>query len=67
MALAVRQPNRPAVTPDALRQDVPQVVNFLRAVEAIAPGRTVKDMAEELDAGLGNDLFLELLARALGG
>ncbi len=54
-----------AVTSDTLKQDLPQVVAFLRALEVVAPGRVPEELVAELDGVMRNQLALELLAQRL--
>ncbi len=53
------------ITADTLRQDIPNVIAFLRVLEKVAPGRVPEELLAELDGVARNALSLELLATAM--
>ncbi len=53
------------ITTETLRQAAPDIVAFLRAWEAILPGRTVQEAIDDLTGLGGTSVGLELLARAM--
>lgn len=58
-------PKSSLVTADTLRIDLSNVIPLLKAIEAVVPGHVPDELLAKLEATLGNDLALDLLAGAL--
>jgi len=54
-----------AITPDAVRQDLPHLLGFLKALEAGLPDSVPADLLGLLESAVSNPLSLTLLASAV--
>lgn len=54
-------------TPDAVRGDLPHILEFLTRLESAHPGHVGPDLLLFLESALSNDLALSMLAAALSG